>query len=196
MSWTKHKMNVKLAAQTFSNSVAVAIKYLQDEAQMEEFQGSEATCEFLKQMDVAFDILNSKNPFSKGNKAPVTLESLPSWVQKCEDISEYIFNLTSEQGTYLRRGQRKTALWGFKFSMTTPDLYLSQAFPLIIRTRGRTGEIPVGEINRPQTVNVVVIEQSPGSWSHMWSLSNVSGCGSTSLFGSPCLGWSLGTGKP
>ena len=28
MSWTKHKMNVKLAAQTFSNSVAVAIEYL------------------------------------------------------------------------------------------------------------------------------------------------------------------------
>ena len=29
---------------------------------------------------------------------------------------------------------------------------------------------------------VVVIKQSLGSWSHMWSLSKVSGCGSTSLF--------------
>ena len=29
---------------------------------------------------------------------------------------------------------------------------------------------------------VVVIKQSLGSWSHMWSLSNVNGCGSTSLF--------------
>ena len=67
--------------------------------------------------------------------------------------------------------------------MTAPDLYLNQAF-LIIRARGRTGEIPVGEISRPQTVNVVVIKQSLGSWSHMWSLSNVNGCGSTSLFGS------------
>ena len=28
---------------------------------------------------------------------------------------------------------------------------------------------------------VMVIEQSLGSWSHMWSLSNVSGCGGTSL---------------
>ena len=27
-------------------------------------------------------------------------------------------------------------------------------------------------------------KQSLGSWSHLWSLSNVSGCGSTSLFGS------------
>ena len=31
---------------------------------------------------------------------------------------------------------------------------------------------------------VMVIKQSLGSWSHLWSLSNVSGRGSTSLFGS------------
>ena len=31
---------------------------------------------------------------------------------------------------------------------------------------------------------VMVITQSLGSWSHLWSLNNVSGCGSTSLFGS------------
>ena len=31
---------------------------------------------------------------------------------------------------------------------------------------------------------VVVVEQSLGSWSNMCSLSKVSGCGSTSLFGS------------
>ena len=30
----------------------------------------------------------------------------------------------------------------------------------------------------------MVAKQSLGSWSHLWSLSNVSGCGSTSLFGS------------
>ena len=35
-----------------------------------------------------------------------------------------------------------------------------------------------------QTAKVVVIEQSLGSWSRLWSLGNVSGCGSTSLFGS------------
>ena len=67
--------------------------------------------------------------------------------------------------------------------MTAPDLYLNQAL-LITRTRGKTGDIPVGEISRPQAVNVVVIEQSLGSWSRLWSLSNVSDCGSTSLFGS------------
>ena len=44
---------------------------------------------------------------------------------------------------------------------------------------------PWGEISSSQTATIeVVIKQSLGSWSHMWSLSNVNGCGSTSLFGS------------
>ena len=67
--------------------------------------------------------------------------------------------------------------------MTAPDCcYLNQAY--LIRARVRTGEIPVGEINSSQTATIVVVKQSLGSWSHLWSLSNVSGCGSTSLFSS------------
>ena len=42
-----------------------------------------------------------------------------------------------------------------------------------------------GEIISSQTATVVVaIKQSLGSWSHMWSLNNVNGRGSTSPFGS------------
>ena len=40
-----------------------------------------------------------------------------------------------------------------------------------------------GKTNRSQTATdvVMVITESLGSWSHMWSLDSVSGCGSTSL---------------
>ena len=41
-----------------------------------------------------------------------------------------------------------------------------------------------GGTNSSQTATIAVIKQSLDSWSHWWSLSNVSGCGSTSLFGS------------
>ena len=61
-------------------------------------------------------------------------------------------------------------------------------------TYGRSGDFPVGEINSSQTVTIVVAKQSLGSWSHLWSLSNVSGCGSTSLFGS-CVGTHQGKGS-
>ena len=46
---------------------------------------------------------------------------------------------------------------------------------------GRSGYSQWGKINSFQTATIVVVKQSLGSWSHVWSLSNVSGCGSTSL---------------
>ena len=42
----------------------------------------------------------------------------------------------------------------------------------------------MGAISKPRTGIDVVAKQSLGSWSLLWSLNNVSGCGSTSLFGS------------
>ena len=42
----------------------------------------------------------------------------------------------------------------------------------------------MGEISSSQTATGVAAKQSLGSWSHLWSLNNVSGCGSTSLLGS------------
>ena len=45
----------------------------------------------------------------------------------------------------------------------------------------RSGRFPAGEINNSQTATVVVIRQSLGSWSLLWSLYSHSGCGSTCL---------------
>ena len=72
--WTKHKMSVKIAAQTLSSSVAAAIDFLQEEAQIPEFDGSEATTKFIRMVDKAFDMLNSRNPHAKGFKSPVTVQ--------------------------------------------------------------------------------------------------------------------------
>ena len=74
--WTKHKMNVRIAAQTLSSSVASTIDFLQEQTDLPEFKGSEPTTHFINQVDMIFDILNSRNPFAKGHKAPVTKENL------------------------------------------------------------------------------------------------------------------------
>ena len=115
--WTKHKMNVRLAAQTLSGSVAQAIEFLRDEAAIDEFEGSEATTEFIKRINIIFDLLNSRNPHGQGTKAPVTQGNLQVWLDTCQDIANYIFGLKDEKGNYLRTGRRKTAIWGFKFSI-------------------------------------------------------------------------------
>ena len=73
-------MKVSLAAQTLSSSVATAIDYLRDEMRLPDFTGSEATTEFIRIIDRIFDMLNSRNPFAKGSKSPVWLQTLPNWL--------------------------------------------------------------------------------------------------------------------
>ena len=51
--WTKHKMNISLAAQTLSSLVATSIDFLHVEANLPEFQGSEAITYFIKMVDMA-----------------------------------------------------------------------------------------------------------------------------------------------
>ena len=115
--WTRHKMNVCLAAQTLIGSVAEAIEFLRDEAGLGEFEGSEATTQFIKRMNVIFDLLNSRNPHGQGSKAPVPKDNLEMWLNTCQHIAQYIFSLKDEKGNYLQTGRRKTAIWGFKFSI-------------------------------------------------------------------------------
>ncbi|GBM08818.1 DNA transposase THAP9, partial [Araneus ventricosus] len=61
IEWYQEKMKVKLAAQVLSNSVADALLYLANDLKLEEFQGCEATVEFLKIFNNLFDVLNSRN---------------------------------------------------------------------------------------------------------------------------------------
>ena len=51
IEWIRHKMNVSLAAQTLSSSVAAAIDFLRKESQVENFAGSEATTDFIRKVD-------------------------------------------------------------------------------------------------------------------------------------------------
>ena len=115
--WTKHKMNVSMAAQTLSGSVAKAIDFLRDDLSMAKFQESEDTCEFIRKVDMAFDLLNSRNPFAKSTKQPVTLEYLPDWAEECEKLATYLFNLRDDKGRLLQNGRCKTPIWGFTFSL-------------------------------------------------------------------------------
>ena len=106
-----------MAAQTLSGLVAKAIDFLRDDLSMAEFQESEDTCEFIRKVDTAFNLLNSRNPFAKSTKQPVTLEYLPDWAEECENLETYLFNLKDDKGRLLRNGRRKTPIWGFTFSL-------------------------------------------------------------------------------
>ena len=115
--WRKHKKNVSLAAQTLSSSVAHTIDFLQDDVALPSFADSKPTVDFIKKVDEVFDLLNSRNPHAKGNKAPITLDNLTQFQERCQVLSKYLFDLKNEKGNLLRGLQRKTPIWGLALSI-------------------------------------------------------------------------------
>ena len=85
-------MIVKVAAQTSSASVASAIDSLCDEVNMPKFERNKEISDFIKKIDILFDLLNSINPFTKGIMQPVTQEYLPLWDTQCDELVRYIFH--------------------------------------------------------------------------------------------------------
>lgn len=64
INWGKNPMNVRLATQTLSNSVADAMEFLRKEGHPS-FSGAAATIDFLRKCNTAFDIFNSRNQNQK-----------------------------------------------------------------------------------------------------------------------------------
>ena len=96
----QHKMKVSITAQTLSASVAHALDFLRADMAVEAFAGSKPTSDFIKKVDELFDSLNSKNPFAHGNQAPVSLQNLHIFGEKCDGIVKYIFSLKNKKGKF------------------------------------------------------------------------------------------------
>lgn len=109
------KMNVRLAAQVLSSGVADAIEYL-NKSGYEQFKGSEATVKFIRVLDKMFDILNSKNPFGRGFKSPLTLKNATLWIDSFEEFQKYL-NLLKINNEQILCHTRKTFALGFIITM-------------------------------------------------------------------------------
>lgn len=85
-------MNVKLAAQTISKSVADAIEQLQKDG-YEEFENAEATVEFLRNFNDIFDVLNvAEKDQINGFKQPL-----------CESTADTIFSFAEKMQNYIKQ---------------------------------------------------------------------------------------------
>lgn len=91
INWHQKPMNVKVAAETISKSVADTITQLRMDG-YDEFKNSEATEKFLRLFNDAFDILNfAQNKESDGK-----------FKQKlCEDTADNIFNFANNFKEYI-----------------------------------------------------------------------------------------------
>ena len=84
---------------------------------MNEIDGSYGTVKFIRKIDMAFDMLNSRNPCDTGAKKPVTNNNLDTWQKEALSLANFIFELKDSCGRLLRNSPRKTAIWGFTVSL-------------------------------------------------------------------------------
>ena len=111
--WRRHKMKVKLAAQTFSSSVADALEFLQNDIKHESFQNCSATIQFIRNIDRLFDVLNSRHPYMSGFKSPIRNSNLNMITSVILQISNYLLTLKDFHGQPLIYHRRKTFIIGF-----------------------------------------------------------------------------------
>ena len=107
----RHKMNVKIAAQTFSSSVADALEFLMKSGHPA-FEDAEGTIRFIRIIDRLFDLLNIRNPFGKGYKKPLFLHDKARWLSVIEESINYLINLTTDSDVKLIQHRRKTFVLG------------------------------------------------------------------------------------
>lgn len=90
--WHQNKMKVKLAAQMLSSSTADALLFLKDIC-MQGFYNVDATVKFCRTIDHIFDFLNSRNPFGKGVKSPITTSNISKLESVIIPLVNYLFTL-------------------------------------------------------------------------------------------------------
>ena len=94
-------MKVKTCGTNFKCICCNSNRLLREEAKIPEFQGSAPTTKFIKVVDCAFDMLNSRSPFAKGFKAPVKLSNLQNWLEKCQETVDYFLSLKDSSGNFI-----------------------------------------------------------------------------------------------
>lgn len=96
-----------------SSSVADAIDFCREDLQLEEFQNSEATTEFIRIFDSLFDCFNSKSLFGKQFKAPISVENYRNILILFDKSEAYIKSLSKENGQNILSSKLKTGYLGF-----------------------------------------------------------------------------------
>lgn len=111
IQWNRNKMNVKLAAQLYSKSVADSLLYLSNQ-NCYGFEGCETTSKFSLMMNNLFDVFNStgasKNPF----KTTLTRDSAGRFFALFDEASKYLKSMKLN-GRNLLQTKRKTGFKGF-----------------------------------------------------------------------------------
>lgn len=117
MQWFRAKMNVRLAVETLSNSVADSMQFLM-EKNFDEFANASATIDFIRVFNNIFDVMNSKkivtsNTF-KSAINPLNQEYIFCYF---DYAISYLKTLKMSDKSLVLTSQKKTSFRGFIINM-------------------------------------------------------------------------------
>lgn len=95
-----------------SSSVADAIQFLR-ESGVPGYEDAEGTITFLRKIDQLFDLLNSRSPFAKGFKRPLSVGWMDVWTESLDSLCLYLKGLQAPNGIPLQLHAKKTFIKGF-----------------------------------------------------------------------------------
>ena len=97
IKYQRHKMNVSVAAQTLSSSVADALEFLMESGHPS-FIDAAGTIRFIRVIDKLFDLHNSKNLHARGYKKPLKIIDIAIWMDTIEKSISYLSQLKDING--------------------------------------------------------------------------------------------------
>lgn len=113
IQWHKKKMNVRIAVETLSNSVADTMEVLKNSGH-EAFQGCEATIRYIRYMNNLFDIMNSMRLNATGFKRPLSKETSADFFAYLSEATQYLKTIKLQKnGKSILKTASKTAYFGF-----------------------------------------------------------------------------------
>lgn len=142
IQWDRAQMDVRLAVQTLSNSVAESFEYLLRHG-CKDFANSSATAEFTRKMNDLFDILNTKRKGSERFfKNPITTVNKRIIFSFFDETIQYINGLTIG-GKSVLKSRKRTGFKGVIICM----LNLKSIFNDYV-TSGHFGAIPTFNLSQ------------------------------------------------
>lgn len=94
LEFENRKMNVRIAAETLSNSAATSIEYLDHHQKHRRFKDSEGTTKYIRTINNLFDIMNTKmNHCKDGYKRPISEETIGDFESYFDYAKDYIKGL-------------------------------------------------------------------------------------------------------
>lgn len=97
MQWAKRKMNVKLACETLSNSVADSLEFAK--GMSEAFADVDGTIDYIRFLNDIFDTMNSTKSEAIGFKRPISIDTHREVFNLYDEAIEYIKGLKIEGET-------------------------------------------------------------------------------------------------